>query len=234
MLASRWLKSHEQEEADEKRQDARPGLYHRFTTGWEWFYSRVEGLYRHILDRSLEHHPVVICLGVMTLLTSISVAMSKPPAEKLLLAAPLVGIGYLVLLLIWFGISRLDGTLRWVLGIVGVPVSLVLAIVFGIIIGTVAKAPGYPVMAMLVLMLSSIGVMLSLSRKKSAGEARAALVPMAVGTIALLAVGLISCRFDFGFAPAVDQGQFNVSVEREVGTSLEQTNRTCRLIEDVR
>jgi HAE1 family hydrophobic/amphiphilic exporter-1 len=93
MLSSRWLKSHEQEEADDARAAADPGPYKRFTNAWERQYSRLEGLYTQILTWSLHHHAAVICMGLMVLLASVGSAMKKPT-----LTNPKAGIALLLII----------------------------------------------------------------------------------------------------------------------------------------
>lgn len=78
MLASRWLKSHAQEEVDEEQELLNPGLFRRFTNAWERGYGKVDRLYRSILAWSLEHHAAVICIGLMVLVASIGSAVPKP------------------------------------------------------------------------------------------------------------------------------------------------------------
>ena len=77
MLASRWLKSHDVEEAEEERQRTHPGLFRRFTDAWEYRYAQLEALYRRVLAWSLDHHAAVICLGLMVFVASMSGAVDK-------------------------------------------------------------------------------------------------------------------------------------------------------------
>ena len=90
MLASRWLKSHEEEEAEEERQRAHPGLFQRFVNLWEAAYNAFDRLYRRILAWSLDHRAVVICLGLMVMTASIGALMDPPTSRQLAAALPLL------------------------------------------------------------------------------------------------------------------------------------------------
>ena len=93
MLASRWLKSHEQEEAEDERQRAHPGLFQRFVNVWEAAYNAFDRLYRRILAWSLDHRAVVICLGLMVMTASIGALMDPPTSRQLVAALPLLLLG---------------------------------------------------------------------------------------------------------------------------------------------
>lgn len=105
MLASRWLKSHEEEEEEDKQQQAHPGLYRRFTSGWERMYGGIEGIYRRVLAWSLEHHAAVIFLGLIVLTASIGTTLPKPN-----LANPR-SLGPMAILFIIMALFALLGTL---------------------------------------------------------------------------------------------------------------------------
>ncbi|HEX2950684.1 MAG TPA: efflux RND transporter permease subunit, partial [Armatimonadota bacterium] len=105
MLASRWLKTHEQEEEEEELEKVHPGLFKRFTDAWERGYGRVDAFYRRVLAWSLDHHAAVICLGVMTFIASIGTTLPKPDPSN-----PKAGMPMFVVILL-MGIFALIGSL---------------------------------------------------------------------------------------------------------------------------
>ena len=109
MLASRWLKSHAEEEAEEERQREHPGLFHRFTNAWEAGYSAVERLYRRVLAWSLDHHAAVICMGLMVMTASIATLSDTPKLTQILPLLPLLLLGLLIFLALWLPVSFIRG-----------------------------------------------------------------------------------------------------------------------------
>ncbi len=68
MLASRWLKSHEEEETDETLPvTGASGLMKRIFAAIERFYTALDARYRGVLAWALENRPLVITIGVLTL-----------------------------------------------------------------------------------------------------------------------------------------------------------------------
>ena len=114
MLASRWLKRHDEEEAEEQRQREHPHLFWRFTNAWERVYGQFEGIYRRILAWSLDHHAAVICLGLMVFVASLSATVDKsnmtdPSTLKVLagVIGLLVALALIGLLVSWLGAARI-------------------------------------------------------------------------------------------------------------------------------
>lgn len=234
MLASRWLKSHEEEEKDEEYQQQHPGLFRRFTNAWEFLYGKVDNLYRQVLAWALDHRPVVICLGIMTLLASFTVAMLKPNTLQCARTLPLLLLCLVIIYLIWFGISLLTGWLRWLLGFLALIFSIVFVTFVSIIVVIVTGAfSWYLWMLGLILMFGIIAYKLSAKIPSGIFSSRSsAAIPLFFITAILVLTSLYPGKFGFEFSPKVDRRQFTISIEREVGTSLDITDTTTRMIED--
>lgn len=125
MLASRWLKPHDAEEEEAAKQQHNPGLFHRFTTAWERHYGKLETFYRNLLAWSLDHRAVVISLGLMTILTSVTVSMPKPTLGKLLISLPLMAIGIGVMCMVWTFLPRITPAIMRTLYLVLLPLVAV-------------------------------------------------------------------------------------------------------------
>ena len=112
MLASRWLKSHEEEEKNEQEEEEDPHLFRRFTNAWEKGYQAVDNTYRHILAWALDHRPAVICLGLMIFVGSVATALPKPSFSMFAATLPFMGITVVILYLLWSLAARLQGWKR--------------------------------------------------------------------------------------------------------------------------
>jgi len=93
MLASRWLKSKEEEDAEAERagQTATGRMFGRFDA----FYSALDGRYRGLLAWAIGHRALTIVIGVVSLLTVMVMPGMIPMAARLLVAA--LGIGLVLL-----------------------------------------------------------------------------------------------------------------------------------------
>jgi HAE1 family hydrophobic/amphiphilic exporter-1 len=229
MLASRWLKSHADEEAAEEHEHEHPGLFRRFVLAWERLYGRIDGTYRRVLDWALDHRIVVIALGLMTLLASVAILMPKPLLKLLLPALPKLLLGLVLIGAIWAVVRALHG---WVRVVVAVP-ALVGSIIVAVGAAKVANA-GTPMITVLMIILALAIVAFGLSVPYRAERTRlnAVVRPLSFVVAGLLFVCLfIPAAFTFEFSPKVDRRQFSIKVEQDVGTSLEVTNRTTAMIE---
>ncbi|OPZ87626.1 MAG: Multidrug resistance protein MdtB [bacterium ADurb.Bin429] len=235
MLASRWLKSHEEEEEAEERGREHPGLFRRFFTAWEAGYSRLEETYRRLLLWALDHRPAVIALGLMTFVASIAVAMPKPTAG-VLAGVPLLLVALILIIGIWWVAWLLQGAMRVLYVVVALVVSIVLAVMSSGIIGKISKAPFTPMIPtlMVLLVFGVLGYMLSLPRRSRPDfNPMSVFKPLAVGAVALILVCLfIPAKFGQEFVPKMDQGSFTVTVEAQVGTALDTTDTAARLVEE--
>ncbi len=101
MLASRLLKSHEEEEAEEERQRAHPGLFRRFANVWEAAYNVFDGIYRKMLAWSLDHRAVVIASGMMVMTASIGTLMDPPSLGQIVILLPVLLLGLVIFCLLW-------------------------------------------------------------------------------------------------------------------------------------
>jgi HAE1 family hydrophobic/amphiphilic exporter-1 len=245
LLAARWLKPHAQEEEEEERQREHPGLFRRFTNAWERAYARLDNLYRRILAWALEHRAVVISLGMMTMLASIATAVPKPPLAVVLAKLPVLALGCGLICLVWAIIRYTAGWLRSLMVLVGLGFSV--GIVFATTrmataftekaLGALQAPAGTPlfVIVLLMLTLAAIAYFLSLPHKdmKPAFQLSAVARPVMAWTGVLLAVVFfVPSKFIFEFQPAVDERQFSITIEHEVGTALAVTNATAARIED--
>jgi len=245
MLASRWLKAHDKEEEDEARQQENPGLFRRFTNAWERGYNAVDSLYRRILAWALDHRAVVICLGLMTMLASFATAMPKPPLAIVLVKLPVLAAGFGIIVLIWTGIRYLRGGYRALAVVVGLALSvqvITLATRFagklaGQAFGTMQGPVGTPmfILILLILTLAAVAFALSMPHERTVEfQLSSVMRPVMIWTAILLAViAFLPTKFVFEFQPAVDERQFSIAIEHEVGTGLEVTNATATRIEQV-
>jgi len=243
MLASRWLKAHDVEEEEEERQAENPGLFRRFTNAWERGYNAVDNLYRRILEWALDHRAVVICLGSMTLLASFASAIPKPPLSVVMVKLPVLAVGFGLICLIWWLVSMTQGWLRGIMVIAGLVASVIVTTMVtkgatalaSKIMGPLQGSAGTPmfIIVLLMLMLAAMAFALSIPRvPNKAFQLSAVTRPVIVLTIILLAViALLPTKFVFEFQPNVDERQFSISVEHEVGTGLEVTDATATRIE---
>ena len=173
MLASRWLKKHEQEEAEDEAQHEHPGLFRRFTTAWETGYQALENTYRRILLWTLEHRGASICVGLMVLTASVATTQPKT-LLSITVAVGVMGL-FLVLGTVVSGHHKVNGVLQY----------------------------GAAVMPLFVLLCGL--------------------------TIFLV---LVPTKFSSEFSPAVDQRQLAIKIEQSVGTTLDETDRTARMLEN--
>ena len=245
MLASRWLKAHDAEEEEEARQAEHPGLFRRFTNAWERWYSALDGLYRRILAWSLDHRAVVICLGLMVMLASFATAAPKPPLPVVLVKLPVLAAGFALICLAWWLIGTTAGWLRGVMVLVGLVFSVVLTTVVakmattlaGKALGDLQGGLGTPmlIMVLLILTLAAMAYFLSLPTVRDKAFQLSAVSRPVIGvTVGLLAaIALLPTKFTFEFQPKVDERQFGITIEHEVGTGLEVTNATATHIEQV-
>ncbi len=234
MLASRWLKAHDKEEEDEAREAEHPGLFTRFTRAWETGYTAVDHFYRFLLNWALHHHSTIICLGLMTMLGSFAIAMPKPSLSVFAQAAPALVIGWLLLAGLW-SLVRL-ATRRWARILIGLAAFVGTLLILGGIIGKGLAPIGGSYTAFLAVTfiigtLAIIGYMLHEAQQGTERVSSPA-PALVVGAVALfLAAFSIHGHFGFEFAPSVDQRQYTIKVEREVGTSLASTDKTVAQIE---
>ena len=227
MLASRWLKSHEEEDAEEAQQREHPGLFRRFTLAWEAGYAALDATYRRVLAWALEHRPVVICLGVMTLIASLASAIPKPNMRDALAVWPVLAICLAVVALVWFPVRYLRRYLRAAYTLVALVLSVVVC-VNGMRIG---ELPLLLFFLLLMLVLGVAAFMLS-AKTDSALDTAAVTRPILVWTGVLAAVILfLPTAFTFEFQPKVDRRQFSVTIQEDVGTPLEMTDGLVRNIE---
>ncbi|MHB0939068.1 MAG: efflux RND transporter permease subunit [Armatimonadota bacterium] len=245
MLASRWLKAHDAEEEEEARQAEHPGLYRRFTNAWERWYNALDGLYRRILAWSLDHRAVVICLGLMVMLASFATAAPRPPLPVVLVKLPVLAAGFALICLAWWLISTTAGWLRGVMVLVGLVFSVVLTTVVakmatalaGKALGDLQGALGTPmlIIVLLILTLAAMAYFLSLPTVRDKAFQLSAVSRPVIGvTVGLLAaIALLPTKFIFEFQPKVDERQFGITIEHEVGTGLEVTNATATRIEQM-
>ncbi|HOS43465.1 MAG TPA: efflux RND transporter permease subunit, partial [Armatimonadota bacterium] len=235
MLASRWLKSHKEEEEAEARDRERPGLFRRFFTAWEAGYSRLEGTYRRLLLWALDHRPAVIALGMMTLVASIAVAMPKP-ALGVLAGAPLLLVALILIVGIWWVAWLLHGAMRVLYVIVALIGSIALALMSSGMVVKLSKAPFTPMIPtlMILLVFGILGYLLSLPRRARPDfNPMSVFKPLAIGAVALILVCLfIPAKFGQEFVPKMDSGSFTVTVEAEVGTALHTTDAAARIVEE--
>jgi len=264
MLASRWLKPHAKEEAEEAAEEAHPHLFRRFTNAWERGYNYVDGLYRRILAWALDHRAVVICLGLMTMLASFATVAGKPWLNPeffghLPRLAAVLPLAMALIVILWWQIVRTGGLARLALTVAGLllsfniikyailfawltPAELKLMFAktefgktaFNMAAGKAISANLFLFCVMLMLMLATIAYFFSRPRRKEAAwQPSAVNRPLAIWTCILVAViVLLPTKFIFEFQPPIEQGQFSIAVEHEVGTGLEVTNRTVKEIED--
>lgn len=238
MLASRWLKSHAQEEEAEATQHEHPGLFRRFVDAWERFYGILDGAYRHVLAWALDHRPLVICLGLMTMVASLGSVAPKIPLPHTLdqgltllsgLSTALFALA--VVYLLWAGIRLTRRGLRILLAFLGIVVSVAL-----VVVASKVASVGTPLLlfVMLIVTFGIIGYMLSLPRGMHSFTIVPAMFrPLATWmSILLLVILFLPTKFSFEFQPKVDRRQFAIKVEQEVGTPLEVTNETAQQIED--
>lgn len=219
MLASRWLKPVDEEETGGQ------GLGARFSAAWDFFYGKVDRFYRGLLAWSLEHGSIAIAIGLMTMVGSIAIAMPKPTWPRLFAGLPAMTGGVVAMTLLWLAIARTRGGLGFLAKVAGLVLS-------GMLIRFVTKVAdmGTPMAgALMVIFLLVIMPGTAWLRRKDGQRAiRPLLVWAAVMGLASL---LVPGNFRFEFAPTVDRRQFEVTVDYEVGTSLEVTDATARRIE---
>jgi multidrug efflux pump subunit AcrB len=237
MLASRWLKAHAQEEEDEAREAAKPGLFTRFVRAWEAGYNAVDGFYRFLLNWALHHHSAVICLGVMTMVGSFAISMVKPSAPVFLKALPVLLVGWLIVTVLWY-VVRIT-TRRWariVLGLVAGVLSVAVIIGVSMGIGKSLAAADKGALSFLVVTgilgtLTIIGYMLHLEHQGDERVSTPAPALLMGAAVLFTLAYIVPGHFGFEFAPTVDRRQFSIKIEREVGTSLPSTDRTVAEIE---
>jgi HAE1 family hydrophobic/amphiphilic exporter-1 len=236
MLASRWLKSKDEEEMEEEIENVKPGLFKKFVNGWERMYGAIDHTYRKVLDWALDHRPAVISIGIMTLLASITTALPKPDGEQFLKLGPVLLIAVGIVWLIWYGVSALHKAPRWLLSIfIAIPMTLILMIGIQGVASKLMKV-SVPYMTAWGLMISLVIIAVNLCRKipndnreiQSGGAVKPMLVVFALWTL----VSLFPGKFGFEFQPKVDKRQLQILIEREVGASLETTNKNAYLIEE--
>ncbi|MEI7832149.1 MAG: efflux RND transporter permease subunit [bacterium] len=251
MLASRWLKKHDEEIADEEKQRENPGLFFRFTQAWERFYQKVSDYYCGILEWSLVHRPVVISVGMMTLLASIATAVSKPNpwsisglgqlATTLFGALPIIIIALFLIYIVWYAVIYLGGWLRWLYCILlALPLTAAIVVLSSKVLDAKAPGAGLVPMSIAMLALAIIGLMLSFpssdrqfSRKEDFQIGSSVTRPLVTFTAFLFAVVLLlPTKFGFEFSPNSDQRQLTINIEQSVGTSLGVTNDTAKMIEE--
>jgi HAE1 family hydrophobic/amphiphilic exporter-1 len=238
MLASRWLKSHEEEEADEQRAHARRGLFQRFVDFWNRTYDALSEKYQHLLHWALAHRSAVVGIGVMTFFSSLAIVMPKPlfllkdaagahPGPALAALPLQIGVMLLVAALWWpvRNVRPLWGRILY--GVLGVIPSIML-----IAKSTKMIDAGSPMPMMLMLALLA-GIMAYAFSVPSGAAGSPAATPLAVFAAVLLLVCLfVPAKFGVEFFPKVDRRQFTVKVETEVGTSLTRTDTIAREVED--
>jgi len=229
MLASLWLKSREEEDVDEERQRENPGLFYRFTQAWEAGYNRLDHTYRLILAWALDHRPVVICLGVMTLVASIASTVPKPPISQYAVGVPTLAVVLIVVALIWSVVRSLRRWARALYTVFALIVSVVLCVIG-------SKMQWLPTQLLFLGIIFSLGIaayMLSLPAKTPQRFDTSLIVrPLAIWTAVLAAVILfLPTAFTFEFQPQVDRRQFSITVQEDVGTPLEVTDAEVRKIE---
>lgn len=105
MLSSRWLKSKEQEEADEVR--SRGHLFNRFFARFEAAYSAIDSRYRGVLAWALENRGLTIAIGISALFTVIG--MTLPTIPDLAHADPKMRGAKMFMLLLSVGLPVLFG-----------------------------------------------------------------------------------------------------------------------------
>jgi len=238
MLASRWLKAHDEEEADEARQREHPGLFHLFVNAWETGYLALSRLYRRILEWALAHRPAVITLGVMTLISSIAVSMSKPDATTWGTVLPVMIVTALVFAGLW---SLMPLAKRWLwrfflflLLFAGsvVTLSLVHKVLAALLKPEMQRVLPFVTALLLVVMLAFIGYFLHPPVTR-AEMPKPPGIPLAIAVAVFYTICIfVPGHFGFEFTPKVDQRQFSVKIERAVGTSLAATDVTAVKVEN--
>jgi len=234
MLASRWLKKHEEEEAEEERQLEHPGLFKQFVDAWEAVYNGFDHTYRKVLEWSLDHRAVVICLGLMVMTSSIASLMAPPKPEQLLAALPFLGVGLVVFLLLWYPLALIkSGVGRFFYTLLGLVVSIAIISVMARIAGMVTMpSPTLPMMLVMVLLgVVAYQMTRPTDRQKTITTGRAVVPLVAVGGALIVVVLFLPRAFTFEFFPQIDQRQISIKVEQEVGTTLDVTDMTTRQIE---
>ena len=232
MLASRWLKAHEgpvPEGDEEAGHDEKAG---RFVHAWNYAYGKVDVFYRGLLAWALEHGSAAIAMGLMAMVASIAVALAQPEMPRLRARRPGLLAGATVLVGIW----RLAMPARGWLGFL-VRVAAFAASCFVVMQATRAANVGTPMAGALLGMVLLAAMAAAPAGRRPKGDvsprARSAALPLAWWTAALFAVCLlVPATFQFEFMPAVDNRQVRVSIDQNVGASLELTNGTARAVEE--
>jgi HAE1 family hydrophobic/amphiphilic exporter-1 len=236
MLASRWLKSHAEEE--EEKGKPNPGIIavlgRMFFDAWETGYAAVERAYRGLLVWALEHRPAVISLGLMTFVASIAVAMPKPTLG-MLAGVPVLLIALVLIAGIWWIAWLLQGAMRVIYVVVALIASMALAVMSSMALLKIiaVSTPMIPTL-MILLVFGIMGYILSLPRRRQPGHGSAGIFrPLAVGAVILILVCIfIPAKFGQEFVPKMDRGSFTVTVETEVGTALDTTDAAVRIVEE--
>jgi HAE1 family hydrophobic/amphiphilic exporter-1 len=205
MLASRWLKAHDEEEEAEARQQEHPGLFRRFTNAWERAYTRVEHTYRGVLAWSLDHHHTVISIGVMTFLASIATTLPKPYLDP-------VGGKYVIVIIALMAVVAASGA--WMMVAMHASGAWVMRVTRRAKVSRLSS------------MIAAYGGWLS--RFPPAPAAKQSFGVFAILTVAIL---LIPTAFNVEFSPSTDQRQFAITIQEPVGTTLDATDHMAKSVE---
>ncbi len=234
MLASRFLKSHEEEEAEAERQREHPGLFQRFVNVWEAGYNAFDGVYRKVLSWSLDHRAVVICMGIMVMTASIGTLMDPPTSSQLSTMLPALLLGLALFLLVWYPVSIIRSSVGR-FGYVVMALFISIMLIAGAVTLTGKFGASSPTLVMLLAMemLGVIAFALTRTRDAEGAATRSGVVTplLVVGGIFMLVVLFFPRKFNFEFAPSMDQRQLSIKIEQDVGTTLDVTDTTTRYIE---
>ena len=122
---------------------------------------------------------------------------------------------------------------RTVYAIAGLLLSIV--IISGVMKMSGKFGAGTPTLAMLLAMLLLGVIAFALTRTREAEQAatrKGVLVPLlVVGGIFMLVVLFFPRKFNFEFFPNMDQRLLTVTIEQDVGTTLDVTDATTRYVE---
>jgi HAE1 family hydrophobic/amphiphilic exporter-1 len=97
--------------------------------------------------------------------------------------------------------------------------------VFGMIVGSVQ---GKGAVAIIVALITAGGLIVAVRRR-----GRGLGATLAAGALAIILIALVRPTLGFSFFPATDQGQVGITVETPTGTSLAETSKVIRRVEDV-
>jgi len=219
MLASRWLKSKEQEDMDAAGAQT---FIKRLFANFEGFYSSLDRRYRGVLEWALENRALVLSIGTTTLLGLFGMVQQTPMPAKLAIAAIIVAYPLL---------STIASPRRAAIALgAPLPIAAVLIVLLAIlgIRGTpMTAAMGLAGIALAAAFIGSL--VLAIFGRATKGR-RVALIYV---TVMVIMVMLLKFPLGGDFMPSSDRGQLSVTIELPAGSGLDATDKVARQVEEI-